>query len=335
MSEEVPKTMKALVYDSGAEKHGVKLADAVPVPVPGATQVLVRVHAAALNPVDYKLPTFPVMGWVLGGKAVGFDFAGKVVATGDKAAALAGKHVFGACQGAIAEYCIAEMEHVAEKPEAVTFSDAASLNVAGVTSLLALEETGMQAGDTVLVVGGSGGCGSFGVQLAKLLGAAKVVAVASDKNVDFCKSLGADVVCSYTAGTESLVAALKEHGPYDAVFDSVTSSDDMSYEQIARDVLKPGKVPVGINGPAPDMMRALASSALGFNLQRGDFKICMHRNDKDTPARLGKLAQWVADGKLKVVTDSKVPFTQEGIYSGYDNVHSRRAKGKVVVNVRE
>jgi NADPH:quinone reductase-like Zn-dependent oxidoreductase len=109
----------------------------------------------------------------------------------------------------------------------------------------------------------------------------------------------------------------------------------MSYEQIARDVLKPGKVPVGINGPAPDMMRALASSALGFNLQRGDFKICMHRNDKDTPARLGKLAQWVADGKLKVVTDSKVPFTQEGIYSGYDNVHSRRAKGKVVVNVRE
>ena len=297
-------------------------------------QVLIKVHAASLNPVDYKLPKFPVVGWMLQGKGVCFDASGVVAAVGSKVTSPAvGTEVFGKVSCALGEYCLAEATDVAAKPAGVTHESAATVNVAGLTSLQALEATGLKPGGSVLVVGGAGGCGSFGVQLAKAMGAGKVTAVCGDANVGLCKELGADVVCSYTAGDEALIAALQAAGPFDCCYDTVTSPEDPSYERISRapGVLKPDSTHVAINAPLPDFARGALAMATGLSwLQRSGFRVVMHSGNA---AQLAKVAGWMAEGKVKALIDSTQPFTAEGVEAGYDRVASRRARGKVVIKM--
>lgn len=299
-----------------------------------ASQVLVKVHTASLNPVDYKLPKFPVVGSLLQGKGVCLDGSGVVVSAGSKAASLpAGTAVFGHFVGALGEYALADVGSVAVKPDSVSHEHAATINVAALTSLQALEATGLKAGDSVLIVGGSGGCGSFGIQLAKLLRAAKVTAVCGDANVALCKELGADVVCSYSSGDAALIAALQAAGPFDCCYDTVTSADDPSYERITRTagVLKPNAMHVAINGSPLDFMRGILAAKTGLAwLQRPFFSIVLH---SDSSAQLARVAAWMAEGKVKPLVDCSQPFTAEGVTAGYDRLVSRRARGKVVVTM--
>ena len=121
--------------------------------------------------------------------------------------------------------------------------------------LLVLQDVVADAGrkcDSLLLIGGSGGVGTFALQAAKQLGIKKVTAVCSDANKDLCRELGADAVCSYSGGDDALLAALRVEGPFDAAFDTVSSPDDRNYEPITRSsgVLKPGALHVAINGRA-------------------------------------------------------------------------------------
>lgn len=160
--------------------------------------LVIKVLAAGINPVDYKLPSIPVAGRFVQGKGAGLDVCGEVVYAPPGCNFKLGDVVFGiAKSGSLAEYAECEPGKVAVKPESLTAVQAALLPTAGLTALQALRDHGgVKSGDSVLVIGGSGGCGAIGVSIAKAMGAS-VTAICSQKNKAFVYSLGADVVSTY------------------------------------------------------------------------------------------------------------------------------------------
>ncbi len=173
---------------------------------PGEGQVLLEVRAASLNPLDWHMLTgVPWIGRTQGGfrvkpgRRIGTDVAGVVVALGPGVTELSiGDEVFGAGDGAVAGLAIAKAGSLARKPEGTTWAEAGAVAVAGVTALQALRDKGsVQPGSRVLVNGAAGGVGSFAVQIAKAFGAT-VTGVCSTANVEFVRSLGADLVVDYT-----------------------------------------------------------------------------------------------------------------------------------------
>src|SRR5438094_1048754 len=201
--------MKAIVYcDYGLAN--LKLEE-VEKPVPNDDQILVRVRAASVNPYDWHfIEGTPKIMRAMGvglrkpkDTRVGVDFAGTVEAVGKNPAAAGqfkpGDEVFGGKGGAFADYvCPRAGRAVALKPANITFEQAASVNIAGITALQALRDKGkVQSGQKVLINGASGGVGTFAVQIAKALGA-DVTGVCSTRNVDLVRSIGADHVVDYT-----------------------------------------------------------------------------------------------------------------------------------------
>src|SRR5207249_23704 len=198
--------MRAIVYcDYGLAN--LKLEE-VEKPVPNDDQVLVKVRAASVNPYDWHfIEGTPYLMRAMGvglrkpkDTRVGVDFAGTVEAIGKNVTQFKpGDEVFGGRGGAFAEYVCRRAEGaIALKPASVTFEQAASVNIAGITALQALRDKGkVQSGQKVLINGASGGVGTFAVQIAKSFGA-DVTGVCSTRNVDLVKSLGADHVIDYT-----------------------------------------------------------------------------------------------------------------------------------------
>ena len=326
----LPATMRAVVYD-GSGPHHMKLKADAPVPKPGATQVLVRVAAAAINPIDYKLGSMPVVGWLLRGRGVGLDFSGTVEAAGASVSAFRpGDRVFGNGGGTLAEFALAEAADIAKVPASVTHADAASLPLVGLTSLQALELGGCKPGARVLIPGATGGTGSLGVQIAKCLGAAHVTGVCSAANAPLARDLGCDAVADYAQGPEALRAAVEAHGPYDVVYDTVTSPEDPDYGPLARAVLKPGGMHVAINGSAGDWTRSLLSKATGLGLQRKQYALLLKKNDG---AGVARLAAWLEAKQLRPLLDSTHALTEEGVQAAFAKLKSRRAKGKIVVTI--
>ncbi len=197
--------MKAIVYC----EYGVpnlKFQE-IEKPTPADDQVLVKVRAASVNPLDWHfIEGTPYVMRAMGvglrkpkDTRLGVDFAGTVEAVGEKVTKFKpGDDVFGGRDGAFAEYvCVREARAVALKPANITFEQAASVPIAGVTALQGLRDKGkVQPGQRVLINGASGGVGTFAVQIAKSMGA-DVTGVCSTRNVDMVRSLGADHVIDY------------------------------------------------------------------------------------------------------------------------------------------
>lgn len=207
---------------------------------PAADEVQIKVHAAALNPIDWQMiegnrqlisrRAFPFVPL--------FDLAGVVVAVGDRVtrfragdAVHADNEVFG---GGAAQFVNVPEGLVSLKPEQLTFAEAAALPLAAQTALLALQQGGVGPGSRVAIVGASGGVGTYAVQIAKALGAAHVVGVCSSNNDVFVRSLGADATIDYTNTT--LSEALPGR-PLDVVLDCVGGRDQWLQ---ARTVLRRG-----------------------------------------------------------------------------------------------
>src|SRR5436309_6541128 len=195
------KPMKAIVYcDYGV--GNLKFQD-IEKPTPADDQLLVKVHAASVNPLDWHfVEGTPYIGRFLFGfgprkpkeTRLGVDFAGTVEAVGKNVTKFKpGDEVFGGRTGAFAEYvCVREARAVATKPASVTFEQAASVPIAGITALQGLRDKGkVQPGQKVLINGASGGVCTFAVQIAKSMGA-DVTGVCSTRNLDMVRSLGAD-----------------------------------------------------------------------------------------------------------------------------------------------
>jgi NADPH:quinone reductase-like Zn-dependent oxidoreductase len=195
--------VKAIVQDRYGSPDVLEFRD-VARPLPGAGDVLVRVHAAGVDPGVWHLTTgqpylVRLLGFGLRAPKLpvrGLDFAGTVEEIGDGVTRFRpGDEVLGACDGAFAEYAVAREGLVVAKPARLSFEQAAAVAVSGCTALQALRD--VQLGQRVLVIGAAGGVGSFVVQLAKHFGA-EVTAVCSTAKTDLVRALGADHVVDYT-----------------------------------------------------------------------------------------------------------------------------------------
>src|SRR2546423_5034212 len=223
-TQNAPARMKAIVYHTYGSPDVLRLEE-IEKPVPKENELLVKVHAASVNPLDWHF--MEGSPYIIRAIGIGFfkpnvaqlgvDFAGTIEAVGSKVTQFKpGDDVFGAKTGAFAEYLAVAADRVALKPANVTFEQAASVPVAAITALQGLRDGGkVQPGQKVLINGASGGVGTFAVQIAKSFGT-EVTGVCSTRNVDLVRSIGADYVIDYTKEDFT-----KTDQRYDLIYDLV------------------------------------------------------------------------------------------------------------------
>lgn len=301
-------------------------------PTPADNELLVRVHAAAVNPLDWH----SVAGWPyvmrLGGgfgtpddPRTGVDFAGTVEAVGKQVTKFKpGDAVFGGRGGAFAEYVVVREDRaVTTKPANVTFEQAAAMPIAGVTALQALRDHAhVQAGQKVLINGASGGVGTYAVQIAKSLGA-EVTGVCSTRNVELVRSLGADRVVDYKK--EDFTTA---HQRYDVIIDNVGNHSPFAL----RDVLEPKGIVVIVGapkkGPWIGIFRGIIKAMVlsWFVDERFVFFVADLNQDD-----LNVLADLAREGKMTSVIDRSFPLSETS--QAIEYLAGWHARGKVVVHV--
>jgi NADPH:quinone reductase-like Zn-dependent oxidoreductase len=305
-------------------------AETVARPAPAADEVLVRIHAAAVNPLDlhymHGSPYFMRLGIGIGAPhdyRIGVDFAGTVAATGDAVTRFAvGDEVFGGSPGAFSEYVvIAEDEALAAKPANVSFEQAAGVSIAASSALQALRDTAnVRPGDKVLINGASGGVGTFAVQIAKSLGA-EVTGVCSKRNVDLVRSIGADHVIDYKS--ESYVEG---EARYDAIIDMVGNHSLWANRRVMTD----DGILVLVGGPKGDWLRPLwrplgAVLTNPFTDKRAEpFLAQLSRDD------LQQLAALMGAGQVTPVVDQV--FSYDDIWNALRYVETGRSRGKTIVS---
>ena len=327
----VPHAMRAIVHRCYGGAELLRL-ESVAQPVPADDELLVKVHAASVNPLDwhYVAGTPYIVRLDSGFDApkdtrLGVDFAGTVEAVGRSVRRFKpGDEVFGGRTGAFAEYLtVRESRAVALKPSNVTFEQAAAIPIAAITALQALRDKGgIRPGQQVLINGASGGVGTFAVQLAKFFGA-EVTGVCSTRNVELVRTLGADHVIDYTREDFTRGA-----GRYDLIVDNVGSHSLLAY----RRVLNPGGALVIVGGPSNGnwlgpMSGMLAALALSPFVSQKVEPILAQLNGKDLET-LGDLMQ---AGKLTAAIDSSFPLADAAEAIRY--VQAGHARGKVVISV--
>ena len=325
--------MKAIVHC----EYGVanlKLRD-IEKPAPADDQVVVRVRAAALNPLEGHMLRGNLMMRFMGGglrkpkeTQLGVDYAGTVDAVGKNVTQFKpGDEVFGGRNGALGQYVAARADRgIALKPANMSFEQAGSVAVAAVTALQGLRDIGhVHAGQKVLINGASGGVGTFAVQLAKSFGA-EVTGVCSTRNVDLVRSIGADHVIDYTKQDFT-----KSAQRYDVIFDNVQNH---SFSERRR-VLTPNGICVlaGIGGAGwhedswTHMRRAFTTPLMSkFTSQKFRFFIAeLNHND------LAFLADLMQSGKVTPVIDRTYKFSETAEALQY--LEQGHARGKVVVRI--
>src|ERR1700719_99003 len=326
--------MKAIVYcDYGVAN--LKLED-IEKPVPNDDQILVRVRAASVNPYDWHfVEGTPKIMRAMGvglrkpkDTGLGVDFAGTVEAVGKNVTQFKpGDDVFGGRGGAFAEYvCRRAVGAVALKPASITFEQAASINIAGITALQAIRDKGkVQPGQKVLINGASGGVGTFAVQIAKSFGA-DVTGVCSTRNVDLVRSIGADHVIDYTKEDFT-----KTDQRYDLIFDLVGNH---SFSERRRILNQNGIcVMAGIGGAGwhDGMGMRLAGELNAYVRSRfvsEKFVAYIAQFNKKDMTILGDLMQ---SGKVKPVIDRTYKLSETAHALRY--LEQGHARGKVVVTV--
>ncbi|WP_313035635.1 NADP-dependent oxidoreductase [Massilia alkalitolerans] len=291
--------------------------DEIPVPDIAPDEVLVRVVAASINPVDWKVRAGYLAQMIPHQMplTLGWDVSGVVAASGSEVSQWqVGDAVYArpdlARNGTYAEFVAIRASECARKPRTISHVEAASLPLAGITAWEAMMDTAqVQAGQRVLVHAGSGGVGSLAIQLVKAAGAT-VVATASGRNRALVESLGVDQFVDYT--TTTLLHAVE---PVDAVFDTIGGE----VQEASWSLLKPGGIQVSIISP-PDEARA---AAMGV---RAGFVFI----GPNAPV-LDKLAEMVDGGRLRPIVGAE--FALEDIAQAHALSESGRAVGKIVLYV--
>ena len=315
----------------GAPNVVLKYED-VPKPAPADDEVLVKVHAASVNPLDWHyVEGTPYLVRIDGGfgkpqnPRLGVDFAGTVEAVGKSVRRFKpGDEVFGGKFGAFAQYLtVGEERAIALKPANVTFEQAAAVPIAALTALQALRDKGhVKAGQRVLINGASGGVGTFAVQIAKSYGA-EVTGVCSTKNLGLVRSLGADHVIDYTR--EDFTRG-GEH--YDLIVDNVTTHSALDYRRVLSSngtYVMVGSATIGYwFGWLEVPLEAWVLSP--FMSQK--FGMMLADLNKDDLAVLGELMQ---SGKVTPVIDRTYQLSEAAEAVGY--VEKGHARGKVVLTV--
>jgi NADPH:quinone reductase-like Zn-dependent oxidoreductase len=324
-------TMKAILQRCYGSPDVLALEE-IAKPAPADNEVLIRIHAAAVNPLDWHA----TMGWPyimrlsngLGAPEdprMGADFAGTVESVGSKVSRFKpGDAVFGARSGAFAEYLVMpEDRAVTHKPADLTFEQAAAIPIAAVTALQGLRDHGrIKAGQKVLINGASGGVGTFAVQIARSYGT-EVTGVCSTRNVELVRSIGADHVIDYKR--ENFTDGAKR---YDVILDNVGNHSPRAL----RRVLEPNGIVVIVGAPKRDpwigmfwgIIRARILS--WFVDERFVFFIARLKHDD-----LSFLADLAQSGTMTPVIDRR--YTLSEVPAAIEYLGGWHARGKVVVRV--
>jgi NADPH2:quinone reductase len=314
--------MKAMLITAFGGPEVFRAAD-LPVPVPGPGQLLVRLLATSVNPVDYKIRHAGAWAQVKPPAVIGYDAAGLVEAVGPGVSGIQPgakvfytPHVFGRA-GTYAELQVVEADIVVPKPENLTFLEAASLPLAGGTAWdLVVRLCAVRPGDTVLVHAGAGGVGSLAVQLARASGA-RVLATASERNAQLVMSLGADVVIDYRS-EDFAAAALRETGGQGVE----VAIDTVGGDTLARSIacMRPSGRMAGCVSCTADLSAALGKNlSLHFEfLERARFKM--------------EALRTLAERRLLVpVIDSVMPL--EAVAEAHRRIEAGGMRGKIVLEI--
>ncbi len=326
--------MKALQLVKYGEIKDSLVFNEISKPTLQATDVLIEVKAAAINPIDKSI--------VLGNlqallpiplpSTMAYDVSGIVVEKGDEVhhfeiGDLVYSRVPQEQMGTLAEFVAVTSDAVSKKPGNISFEEAASLPLAGLTALQSLEYAGIKENDKVLIHAGSGGVGSFAIQYAKAKGA-YVYTTTSTSNLEWVKALGADRVIDYK--TEDYKSIAKD---LDIVFDTL----GQNYSLESFEVVKQGGIVVSVVGPldeASAKMFGMADYKLPEELAKAssekdaEYKfIFMHPNG----THLNEIKSMIEDEKIKPIIDKVYPFSES--IEAFIHLASGRAKGKIVVEI--
>ena len=323
--------MKAIRYCEYGPPDVVKLNE-VEKPAPNDNQVLIKVRAASLNALDAYMIRDAWLNRVIFGlrkprdTRLGRDVAGRVEAVGKNVTQFKlGEEVFGVCRGALAEYACPSERSLVIKPPNVSFEQAASLPLAGLTALQGLRQGKIQPGQKVLINGATGGVGTFAVQIAKSFGA-EVTAVCGTRNVDLVRSIGADHLIDYIKEDFT-----KSDQRYDVIFDNVCNH---SFTE-RRHVLNPKGICVlaGMGGAGVKGGEAIGRIASNIFTARAlssftdqKFAQYMTKMSKDDLIMLGELIQ---AGKVKPVIDRRYKLSEAREALRYLN--EGHARGKIII----
>lgn len=283
----------------------------VETPVPRDKDVLLKVRAASVNPLDWRLKV----------RRPGVDVAGEVVAVGAGITEFKrGDAVFGTCKGAFAEYvCTSEVALVG-KPEQVSFEQAACVPIAGLTALQGLRDKGeLQPGQKVLINGAAGGIGTFAIQIAKSLGA-EVTGVCSTQNVEMVRSLGADMVIDYTQ--KDFITTGRR---YELILDNVGNRSLSAFRRVMtpRGLCVLAGAPKEMWAVVVRVLKALAWSPF----LRQKFKFFIARLKRED---LVALCELMKTGKVRPVIDKRYPLS--GTAEAIAYVEKGHARAKVVIS---
>jgi NADPH:quinone reductase-like Zn-dependent oxidoreductase len=317
--------MKAIVIDGYGGPERLLIREQ-PEPTPGPGELLIRVRAAGVNPVDWKIARGELRAflWIRFPYIPGGDLAGEVVEVGEKVTRFKpGDAVFALATmkrgGAYAEFAVVNETAAAKKPESLSFVEAASLPIAGLSALQSLRDLGgLRADGTALIHGASGGVGHFGVQIAHALGA-KTTATCGPKNVEFVQALGADLVIDYTREDFTRRA---DH--YDVILDAAAKSSFTA----CRKQLAPGGTYVR-TVPSADLffwIPALAFAGLFSRAKKA--KVLIARPIAADLAFLGQLAD---EGRLRPAIDRTFPL--ESAREAHEQSALGHTRGKIVLEV--
>ena len=317
-AESATPTMKAVVIHEYGDPEVLMYED-VPRPEPKDDQLLIRVIAAGVNPVDAMIRSgmfdregtraFPI---ILGG-----DVAGVVEKVGSKITKFkAGDPVFAYVSldnsGGYAQYALVTEREAAPKPKSLTYVEAAAVPIAGMTAWQALVDTAkLSAGQTVLIHGGSGGVGSFVIQIAKARGA-KVIATASTANQEFLKQLGADVAIDYTKQK----------------FEDVAKDVDVVLDSIGRDTLARSYGVVKKGGIIVSLVARPKQDELQKHGIRGTAL-----NVESTSEQLAKIGERIDARKIKVIVSQTFPLSEA--MKAQEQVATGHTRGKIVLKIAD
>ena len=332
--------MKAFTIQRYSKTENLEMAD-VPKPIIKADEVLVEIHSASVNQLDNKLKSgeFKMMLPYKFPLILGHDVAGIVVEVGSKVKKFkVGDLIFSRLPdfqiGAFAEYVAINENFVATKPKNISMEEAASVPLVGLTVWQVFEKAKLKKGQKVFIQAGSGGVGTFAIQLAKHL-SASVATTTSEKNFELVKDLGADVVIDYK--TQDFENILKD---YDLV---LNSQDQKTLEKSIR-ILKPSGKVISISGPPDvDFAKKLGLNfflkAVMFLLSFKTKKLAKKQNVdysflfmEANGNQLNEISKLIESGIIKPTIDKIFPFEQTNDAVNY--VDSGRAKGKVIIKIK-
>lgn len=333
----LPTTMRASQWTtvSGGIEKNLKVNNQAPLPKNAnslpADHTLVKVLYATPNPIDYKL--MDTLPWMFTKPCTPcLDFSGKVV-TSTLPHLKPGELVFGKTEppgfGALGEYVVVGKQACIPLPDDVEPKQGACVGITGLTAYQCIAPFA-KAGDKVFINGGSGGTGTFGIQIAKAIGC-HVTATCSGPNVDLCKSLGADQVIDYRS--EDVIASLKRGGTqYDLIVDNVFATPDIYWA--AHHYVKPSGRFITVAG-TPSLgfivkfMKAFLWPAyFGGGQRKFQFVTCTSNAEQ-----YAQIAKWMEEGKVKAVISEEFGLEEAG--RAFEILKTGRTRGKLVIKVAD